>query len=150
MRCAEAYPGAVTTPTLPRRTPGRIPLRRHLIEWLITSVSFWFIAWIMPGISINDFWTAIVAALLISVLNAVLWPIISRYFARIILWTAGLLGIVANGLILLLAGEILSGLQVDSVWQAMIASFFMTAIGIAASTWLSIDDDAVWQRQTAW
>ena len=70
------------------------------------------------------------------------------YFARIILWTAGLLGIVANGLILLLAGEILDGLVVDSVWQAMLASFFMTVIGIAASTWLSVDDDAVWQRQT--
>ena len=38
--------------------------------------------------------------------------------------------------------------MVDSVWQAMLASFFMTVIGVAASTWLSVDDDAVWQRQT--
>ncbi len=138
----------MTAPTLPSRTPGRIPFRRHVIEFLITSVSFWFIAWIMPGISIRDFGTALVSALLISALNAVLWPIISRYFARIILWTAGLLGIVANGLILYVAADILDGLVVDSVWQAVLASFLMTVIGIAVSTWLSVDDDAVWQRQT--
>jgi uncharacterized membrane protein YvlD (DUF360 family) len=138
----------VTTPTLPSRTPGRIPLRRHLIEFAITAVSFWLVAWIMPSISIRDFRTALAAAALLSVLNAVLWPIISRFFSRIILWTAGLLGLVANGLILWLANEMLDGLTIDSVWAAVIASFFMTVVGIVLSTWLSVDDDAVWQRQT--
>ena len=138
----------MTTPTLPSHTPGRIPLRRHLIEFAITSVSFWLIAWIMPSITIRDFGTALIAALLLSVLNAVLWPIISRFFSRIILWTAGILGLVANGLILWLASEILDGLTIDTVWAAVIASFFMTVIGIVLSTWLSVDDDAVWQRQT--
>ena len=102
----------------------------------------------MPNISIRDFGTALVAAALLSILNALLWPIISRFFSRIILWTAGLLGLVANGLILWLANEILDGLTIDSVWAAIIASFFMTVIGIVLSTWLSVDDDAVWQRQT--
>ena len=138
----------MTTPTLPRRTPGRVPLRRHLVEYLITSVSFWLIAWILPGISIADFGTALVAAALLSVLNAVLWPLISRYFARIILWTAGLLGLVANGLLLWLTADVLDGLTIDTVWEAVLAAFLMTAVGIVLSTWLSIDDDAVWQRQT--
>lgn len=129
-------------------TPDGIPLRRYVIEYLITAFSFWFIAWILPGISIANVGTALSAALFVSVLNAVLWPIISRYFARIILWTAGLLGLVANGLILLLAAEILDGLTIDSVWQAVVASVLMTGVGIVVSTWLSIDDDAVWQRQT--
>ena len=138
----------MTAPTLPPRTPGRVPLRRHVIEFAITAVSFWLVAWLLPGISIRDVGTALVAAVLLSVLNAVLWPIISRFFSRIILWTAGLLGLVLNGLILWLASEILDGLTIDSVWEAVLASFVMTVIGIALSTWLSIDDDAVWQRQT--
>jgi uncharacterized membrane protein YvlD (DUF360 family) len=138
----------VSAPTLPSRQPGRIPLRRHLIEFLITAVSFWFLAWILPGFTLADFGTALVAALLLGVLNAVLWPIISRFFSRIILWTAGLLGIVANGLILYLVSEILDGFTIDSLWQAVLASFLMTVVGIALSTWLSVDDDAVWQRQT--
>ncbi len=129
-------------------TLGGVPLRRHVVEFVVTALSFWFIAWILPGISIENVRTALLAALLVSVLNALLWPIISRYFARIILWTAGLLGLVANGLILLLAAEILDGLTIDSVWQAVIASILITVVGINVSGWLSIDDDAVWQRQT--
>jgi uncharacterized membrane protein YvlD (DUF360 family) len=125
-----------------------VPFRRHLVEFLITAVSFWFVAWILPGISIRDFGTALLAAAIVSILNAVLWPLVSRYFARLILWTAGLLGVVANGAILYLAAEILDGLRIDSFWQAVVAAFLMTVIGIVLSTWLSIDDDAVWQRQT--
>ena len=102
----------------------------------------------MPDIAIRDFGTALIAAALLSILNAVLWPIISRFFSRIILWTAGILGLVANGLILWLASELLDGLTIDSIWAAIIASFFMTVVGIVLSTWLSVDDDAVWQRQT--
>jgi uncharacterized membrane protein YvlD (DUF360 family) len=125
-----------------------VPLRRHAIEFVVTAFSFWLVAWILPGISIGNVGTALVAALLVSALNALLWPLISRYFARIILWTAGLLGLVANGLIIMLVAEILDGLSIDSVWQAVLASILMTVVGIAVSTWLSIDDDAVWQRQT--
>ncbi len=118
------------------------------MEFLITAFSFWLIAWILPSISIANLRTALYSAIILSVLNAVLWPIISRFFSRIILWTAGLLGLVANGLILWLASEILDGLTIDTVVAAIIASFLMTVIGIAVSTWLSVDDDAVWQRQT--
>jgi uncharacterized membrane protein YvlD (DUF360 family) len=118
------------------------------VEFLITAFSFWLIAWILPSISIANLRTALYAAIILSVLNAVLWPIISRFFSRIILWTAGLLGLVANGLMLWLASEILDGLTIDTVTAAVIASFLMTVVGIAVSTWLSVDDDAVWQRQT--
>jgi hypothetical protein len=55
---------------------------------------------------------------------------------------------VANGLIIMLVAEILDDLSIDSVWQAILASILMTIVGIVVSTWLSIDDDAVWQRQT--
>ena len=125
-----------------------VPLRRHAIEFVVTALSFWFIAWVLPGIAVADFGTAILAAAVLSVLNAVIWPIISRYFSRLILWTAGLLGLAANGLLLLLTADLLDGLTVDTLWEAILAAFLMTVVGIVVSTWLSIDDDAVWQRQT--
>ena len=125
-----------------------VPLRRHAIEFVITALSFWFTAWVLPGIAIADFGTALISAAVISVLNAVIWPIISRYFSRLILWTAGLLGLVANGLLLLLTAGLLDGLTIGTLWEAVIAAFVMTVVGIILSNWLSIDDDAVWQRQT--
>ncbi len=134
-------------PKAPRTFRG-VPLRRHVIEFLVTSLSFWFVAWILPGIAIADFGTALFTAAILSILNAIVWPIISRYFARVILWTAGLLGLVANGLLLYLTSELADGLTIDTVWEAVLAAFLMTVVGIVVSTWLSIDDNDVWQRQT--
>ena len=125
-----------------------VPLRRHAVEFVVTAVSFWLVAWILPAITMRDWESAVVAALALSVLNAFLWPLIARFFSRFILWTAGLLGLVANGLILLLVEGLLDGLSIGGAGWAMFASLLMTAVGIAASTLLSVDDDAVWQRQT--
>jgi uncharacterized membrane protein YvlD (DUF360 family) len=132
----------------PDPTPSnKIPLHRYVSEFVVTALSFWFIAWILPGISIRDGWTAIAAAALVSVLNAIVWPLIARYFSRALLWTAGLLGLVVNGLILLLVANILDGLTIDPWTAAIWASIFMTVISIIVSSVLSLDDDAVWQRQ---
>jgi len=139
---------AMQRPRQERGTFRGVPLRRHAIEFVVTAFSFWFVAWILPGITIADGWTALGAAAILSILNALLWPIIARYFARVILWTAGLLGLVANGLLLMLTADLFDGLTIENTWEAILAAFLMTVVGIVISTWLSIDDDAVWQRQT--
>ena len=129
-------------------SPRRVPLKHYLASFLVNAVSFAISAWVLPGISIRDIGSAFIAAAIVSVLNALLWPIIARFFSRLILWTAGLLGLVSNGLILLLVADIYDGLEIDSVWQAMLASFVMTATSIFIGTVLSLDDDAIWQRRT--
>ncbi len=145
-RVARQYPPGVHL----SRTVGseRIPIRRYVTEFLVSAVSFWFIAWILPGISIRDWETAFIASALVSVLNAVLWPVIARYFSRALLWTAGLLGLFLNGAMILAVDELLDGLVVDGWWVAVVASLFITAVTVILSSILSLDDDAVFQRQT--
>jgi putative membrane protein len=133
---------------MPTVKSERIPLHRYVTEFLVSAVSFWFIAWVMPGISIRDWGTAFISAALVSILNAVLWPVIARYFSRALLWTAGILGLALNGAILLLVAWLLDGLVITDWWVAVIASLFITAITVILSSVLSLDDDAVWQRQT--
>ncbi|HSM66219.1 MAG TPA: phage holin family protein, partial [Ilumatobacteraceae bacterium] len=116
-------------------------VRRHVIEFAVTAVAFGFIAWVLPWISIRDWQTVLAAAAIVSILNAIVWPLVARWFSRLILWTAGLLGLVANGLVLLLTAEWLDGLTIDSWQAAVFASLLMTAIGIVVSTLLSIDDE---------
>jgi len=126
----------------------RIPLQHYLAEFLVSAFSFVLAAWLLPGIAIRDIGSAFIAAAAVSVLNALLWPIIARFFSRLILWTAGLLGLVANGFILLLVADIYDGLHIENIGAAMLASLFMTATTIFVGSALSLDDDAVWQRQT--
>lgn len=133
------------TPTVDSR---KIPAHRYVTEFVITGLTFWIVAWILPSFSIDDWWTAFLAAALVSILNAILWPIIARYFSRALLWTAGLLGLLVNGAVLLLADQALDGLTIEP-WQATIwASLFMTAAAVIVSSVLSLNDDAVWHRQT--
>ncbi len=94
----------------------RIPIHRYVVEFVVSGLSFWFIAWILPGISIRDWGTAFVAAALVSILNAIIWPVVARYFARALLWTAGLLVLFLNGAILMAVDELLDGLVVDGWW----------------------------------
>jgi uncharacterized membrane protein YvlD (DUF360 family) len=125
-----------------------VPFKRHLIEFLVTAFSFWFVAWILPGISMSQWWDAFAAAVFVSIVNAIVWPLFARWFSRLILWTAGLLSIVANAAIIMLAGELIDGLDVDSWWAALAAAIAMTLVGVLVSTILSIDDDAVFRRNT--
>ncbi len=126
----------------------RIPIHRYVAEFIVSALSFWFIAWILPGISIHDWGTAFLAAGLLSILNAMIWPVVARYFSRALLWTAGLLVLFLNGALLMAVDELLDGLVVDGWWAAIFASLFMTAATIILSSVLSLDDDAVFQRKT--
>jgi len=126
-----------------------VPLRRVLVSFLVSAISFGLATWILPGITIRSWPAVAVATLLLGLLNAVIWPLVARWFSRLILWTAGLLGLVANGAMIMLTGELLDDVDVDSWWSAIAASFLMTLLGIVVGGILSADDDAVWQRQTA-
>jgi putative membrane protein len=135
-------------PSIETSKSNRIPIHRYVTDFVVSGLSFWFIAWILPGISIRDWGTAFVAAALMSILNAIIWPIIARYFARALLWTAGLLVLFLNGALLMAVDELLDGLVVDGWWVALFASLFMTAATVIISSVLSLDDDAVFQRRT--
>jgi len=124
-----------------------IPVRRLLVEFAVSALSFWVAAWVLPGLDVLGWSGAVAGAAAVAVLNAVIWPLVARFFSRLILWTAGLLALVAHGGILLLAAELVDALVVDSVWTAIIASVVMTAVGIAVGTLLAIDDDRVWRRR---
>ena len=133
------------------RTPvgiAPIPLRHFAVEFAVSAVSFWLVAAVLPDITIDEPLDALLAAGLVAVLNAALWPIIARLASRAILWTAGMLGLVLNGAILLLAEWLIDGVEIDSLLAAALASLAITVVSIAVSSALSLDDDDVWRRQT--
>ncbi len=57
------------------------PLRTHpirlLFRLLISALALFLAAWIVPGVEVNGFWGALIAALLIAVINAVVPPLLA-------------------------------------------------------------------------
>jgi uncharacterized membrane protein YvlD (DUF360 family) len=104
-------------------------------------------AWLLDGLQIDGVGAAIVAVAVIGLLNALLWPILSRIILPFAVFTGGLLFLVLNGVILWLASELIDGFTVDRIfWTAIWASIGITAINVILSTLFTIDDEGSYYR----
>ena len=130
-----------------KRSISRHPLVRVLIIGVFEVVGLLLMAWLLDGLSIDRLGTAIWAIVIISLLNALLWPILSRIFLPFAVFTAGLFFLFLNGLLFWLAGQIVDGFTVANIWPtAIIASLGITAVNVILSTLLTIDDDGSYYR----
>ena len=92
-------------------------------------------AYILPGISVTDFFTGIVIAALLALLNMTVKPILIFLTIPITLFTLGLFLLVINAFIVLIAAEIIPGFVVDGFWWALlfsiILSLFNSLLGVS-------------------
>ena len=87
-------------------------------------------SYILPGIAIADYPTAIIFAITLGVLNTFLRPIISIFTLPITLITLGLFSLVINALLVILASYIVPGVQISSFLDAVI---FCVVISLVTS-----------------
>ncbi len=99
-----------------------------LLRIFITGAIVYGLAYILPGIHINTFWTGIVLALVLAVLNGIIKPIIVILTFPITLLTLGLFLFVINALIILLADKFIGGFSVDGFWWALLFSLLLSVI----------------------
>lgn len=108
-----------------------------LIKWLIFSIAVYATAYLLnPGIQVADFTTALVAALILGLINAIIKPIIVILTLPINILTLGLLTFVINALLVLLAANIVPGFQVAGFWYALLFSLIVSVINAILSTLL--------------
>ncbi|MFN2190573.1 MAG: phage holin family protein [Candidatus Promineifilaceae bacterium] len=122
------------------------PVVRILLIWIIQTIGLLFMAWIQRDVQIDSVGEAVAAVAVIGLLNALLWPILSRILLPFAVFTAGLLFLVLNGFIVWLASEIVPGFTIATIGAAVITSLGITAINVIFSTLLTIDDDASYYR----
>src|SRR5260370_17352562 len=82
---------------------------RLLLVWLVNTVSLIAVAYLMPSISVSSFWTALVAALVLGLVNAVIRPILVILTLPATILTLGLFIFVINGLLFWFFGPFLEG-----------------------------------------
>ncbi|MCP4224991.1 MAG: phage holin family protein, partial [Actinomycetia bacterium] len=129
------------TQRLPRPSLGRF-----LAVFAVSAARLAIVAWILPGLSVDGAGAVMLTVGVITVLNGLFWPIVARFATRLIVWTLGIFGLIANGFILLLADKLAPGFHIDSLATAILASFCMTAVATVTGSLMAIDDDVVWRR----
>ena len=103
---------------------------RLLLAWLINAVALVAVAYLVPGITVDGFVTALVAALVLGLLNTFIRPLLVLLTLPVTILTLGLFIFVINGLVFWFVGSYLSGFVVAGFWPG-----FFGAIGYSIVSW---------------
>lgn len=84
-----------------------------LLVWILNAVALLVVAYILPGITVASFGSALIAALVLGLLNTLVKPVLVLLTLPITIVTLGLFLLVLNALVFWFAGSILKGFQVN-------------------------------------
>ena len=99
-----------------------------IISLLINAAAVFATGYLLPGISIQNFWTAILVAIVLGVLNTFLKPILSILTLPITIITLGLFQLVINAVIVLLVAAIVPGFGVENFWWAILFAIVLSIV----------------------
>ncbi len=99
-----------------------------LLVWLLNAVALLVVAYLLPGITVASFGSALIAALVLGLLNMLVKPVLVLLTLPITIVTLGLFLIVLNALLFWFVGSVLKGFQVNGFWWAVIGALLYSLI----------------------
>lgn len=84
--------------------------------------------YLIPGVEVSSFFTAVVVAALLAVLNMTIKPLLVILTIPITFLTLGLFLLAINALIIMIAGAIVPGFNVDGFWWALLFSLVLSLV----------------------
>lgn len=99
-----------------------------LLTWLITAVSLIVTAYIVPGFTVSSFVAALLAAVVIGLVNAIVKPILIILTLPLTILTLGLFLFVVNAITIWLAGVLTPGFTVTGLLPALFGSIVLTLV----------------------
>ncbi len=99
-----------------------------LVRILISALVAFALAYVLRGIHVDSFWTALVFALVLAVLNILVKPILVILTLPLTLLTLGLFLFVVNTIVVLLASKLIDGFRIDNFWWGLLFSLLLSII----------------------
>jgi putative membrane protein len=101
-----------------------------VVRWLLLAAALLLVANLYPGVQVASFSSAMVAALVLGLLNALLRPILVLLTLPVTVLTLGLFLFVINALMFYFAASLLSGFNVTGFVAALIGSLLYSLCGL--------------------
>lgn len=101
---------------------------KFLVKLVIGSLAVIFTSFLLPGVNIDDAFTAVLVAFVISLLNAFVKPILVLLTIPVTVFTFGIFLLVINALMIMLAARIVPGFSVSGFWSALFFSILLSLI----------------------
>jgi len=106
-----------------------------LLRWIVNAGALLLVAYLYPGVHVQDFLAALVAALVLGLVNALIRPILVILTLPVTLLTLGLFLFIINAALFWLVAELVSGFTVTGFWAALVGSILYSLITLVTS-WL--------------
>jgi len=107
---------------------------RILVVWLINALALLSVAYVMPSIHVDSFGTALVAAVVLGLVNAVIRPVLILLTLPATILSLGLFIFVINGLLFWFVGSYLKGFAVAGFWSAFFGAIIYSIVSWALSS----------------
>lgn len=99
-----------------------------LVSWFISALALWLVAQIIPGIYVAGFGTALVATVVIAVVNATIGAVLKLLALPLTILTLGLFLFVLNAILLKLASLLVPGFGIRGFLAALAGSIVLTIL----------------------
>jgi putative membrane protein len=101
-----------------------------LLHWLISAASLMIVAYIFPGIQLRGLGAALIAPIVIGLVNATIGFIVKIVTLPLTVLTLGLFWLIINALMLQLAAALVPGFYVAGFWSAFFGAIVLSLVGM--------------------
>ena len=108
-----------------------------VLRWLILTLAIMVAAYLIEGIEVRGFGSALFAAAILGILNAVFRPVLIILTLPINILTLGLFTFVINALLLMMASGVIGGFEVHGFWAAFFGSLIISLISWLLSSFIN-------------
>lgn len=106
-----------------------------LINWLISALVIIASAYLLPGVHIASFLTALATALILGIINITLKPLLLFLTLPINILTLGLFTLIINAVLIELTTLVVPGFSVDNFWWALLFGLILSIINSFLHKW---------------
>jgi len=101
---------------------------KFVIRLLLSSLAVIITAYLLPGVEVASFTSALIIAALLGLLNVTVKPLLVLLTIPFTILTLGLFLLVINAVMILLADSIIPGFDVDGFWWALAFSLILSIL----------------------
>jgi len=108
---------------------------RLLLLWLLHAGIIFLVSLLLPGIQLHSFWSALMTALVLGLVNAIVRPVLVFLTLPAVVLSMGLFLLVINAFGLWLVAALVPGFEIATFWDALVASVVIALLATFAR-WL--------------
>ncbi len=99
-----------------------------LVKWVLLALLIMLIAWVIPGITISGFLSAMIVVLVLSIVNLLIRPLVQLISLPLNVLTLGIFSLIINALLFLLVAKFSPGFQIEGFWSGFFGALILSVI----------------------